>query len=352
MKRFISILMALVLLASGACLAEAQDADADVAAMLPVLDSVMRAMIERNCAYAPDYNDYYWTTLCMLAVNWNIDDPLCEVVGDELRVPRKLMEEYAVAAFHTFDGLPAIGDDFTLAYYDEAWDAYMVGLGDVGDSFTYIYDYEFIGDGTVMAVVVMGSHDESALYTMLASLAPNPNGEGYTYAYSVTEGILTEIGPDTRARTVMMQGDEELILETRYTSPYGYELWYDPSVVQLNNAEGYVEFVPADPDALPNVSLTIMLAEVSDDEADSLLNEITADYTEAGWEMGEIRQDELDSGLTCNICEGYDDGALIRLYQFQGALGVYCVTAAYPEEAAEGFGKRFDIMIKTLIDEV
>lgn len=353
MKRLISALLALVLLASGACLA-AQDTDSDVEAMLPVLDSVMRAMIERNCAYAPDYADYYWTTLCMLAVNWNIDDALCEVVDNELRVPRKLMEEFAVAAFYNLDALPPISDDFTLARYDEAWDAYMVSLGDVGDSYTYIANYEYNEDGTVMVNVVMGSHDEPVLYSMLSTLAPNPNGAGYTYAYSVTEGILSEVGPDVRIHTVSMEGEEEYIIETRYVSPYGYEIWYDAEMMMLNSADGdgYDEFVPAFPDALPSVSLTIMLADVPDDEAGSLLDEIVAEYTAAGWKMTEIRPDELDSGLPCMICEGSDGNVVIRLYSFEGALGLYCVTASFPEEATEGFGKRLDIMVKTLTDEV
>lgn len=351
MKRFIAVLITLAVLMSGASLA-AQEKDADVEAMLPVLDSVMRAMIDCNCAYAPDYDDYFWTTLCMLAVNWNMDDPLCELVGDELRVPRKLMEEYASAAFSTFDSLLPIGDDFTLARYDEAWDAYMVGLGDVGDSATHIAGYSFIEDGTVMVDVVMSSHDEPELYTMLAGLEPNP--DGISYAYSVNEGILSEVGPSVRTRVVLMQGEDEEITETRYYSPYGYELWYDANLVRLNSPEGagYEEFVPIDPDALPPVSLTIVLADASEDEVGELFNEAIADHANANWAMTDIWPDNLDSGLPCQVCEGFKDGVIIRLYQIRGALGTYCVTAMFPEEAIEGYGARLDVMIKTLIDEV
>ncbi|MDO4549530.1 MAG: hypothetical protein Q4D04_15680 [Clostridia bacterium] len=355
MKRIIAVLMVLSMLTMGVPLAAANETrDSDVEAMLPVLDSVMYAMIECNRAYSPDNSEYFWTTLAMIAVNWDIDNPLSEVVDPELRVPRRLMQEYAAAAFANYTDLLPVEQD-GLVRYDEAWDAYFVGLGDKGDIETRISGYSFLEDGTVEVEVVMSSFDEVELYTMTASLEPNPYADavtGGTYAYSVSEAILSESSPDYRIRSIMREGDEEEIAEVRYYSPYGYQIWYDPDLMERTSSDddGYDEFAPIDPDALMPVSLTVVPVEAAADEIDELFHEAVADHRAGGWDMGEIETGELDGGMSFAVCEGVSDGVVVRLYLLKGVSQAYSVTAVFPEEATEGYGARLDIMVGTIAE--
>ena len=80
-----------------------------------------------------------------------------------------------------------------MVRYDEAWDAYYVGLGDVGDSYTQIASVSQLEDGSTQVEVTMGSYDVPQMYTMQAVLAPNPYADGMAdpvYLYSVSSASL------------------------------------------------------------------------------------------------------------------------------------------------------------------
>lgn len=352
MKKTLTVLLVVVLLFGALPSAMAQgEPETSMEEMLPVLDSVMRAMVDCNCAYSPDSSAYFWTVLGLLAVNWQSNDPLCEIVDEQLRVPKKLMQEYAAAAFLTYDDLlPLDGVDGWIAY-DADWDAYTVGLGDVGDSYTRIKAVHANGDGTFGVDVAMEDGEGRELYVMTSTLAPNPYADAVsdgTFPYSVSEGILTEVGPEVRTRTVSMEGEPEDITETRYENPYGYSLWYgDAFIIKQDDTDAsMVEFVPVDPDALAPVSLTIARNEVEDGEA--LFEEALADHRAAGFEVGEIETGTLESGLAYRQCECVSEGVVSRFTLVEGDMGSYCVTATFPVEAAEGYGVRLDMAVKTI----
>ena len=120
---------------------------------------------------------------------------LCELEENELTVPRQVMQEYASAAFLDYDDLLPIPaeSETVMVRYDEAWDAYYVGLGDVGDSYTQIASVSQLEDGSTQVEVTMGSYDVPQMYTMQAVLAPNPYADGMAdpvYLYSVSSASL------------------------------------------------------------------------------------------------------------------------------------------------------------------
>ena len=77
MKKLLALLLTVTMLLGGVS-AWAQEDEAGVQAMLPVLDSVMRAMVEMDCSYQPQDSAYFWMVLSLLAVNWGQDNLLCE----------------------------------------------------------------------------------------------------------------------------------------------------------------------------------------------------------------------------------------------------------------------------------
>ena len=197
----------------------------------------------------------------------------------------------------------------------------------------------------------MSDYEGRDLFTMFATVQPNPYADAVadgTFPYTVSEGILTENGPEVRTRTISMQGEPEEIIETRYENPYGYALWYSDAFKEADEAGDatMVEFVPVDPDALPPVSLTIARNEVEDGEA--LFEEALADHREAGFEVGEIETGTLESGLAYRQCECVSEGVVSRFTLIEGEMGAYCATATFPVEAAEGYGTRLDMIVKTI----
>lgn len=194
MKKLLALLLTVTMLLGGVS-AWAQEDEDEVQAMLPVLDSVMRAMVEMDCSYQPQDSAYFWMVLSLLAVNWGQDNLLCEIEENELKVPRQVMQEYASAAFLDYDDLLPIPaeSETAMVRYDEAWDAYYVGLGDVGDSYTQIASVSQLEDGSTQVEVTMGSYDVPQMYTMQAVLAPNPYADGMAdpvYLYSVSSASL------------------------------------------------------------------------------------------------------------------------------------------------------------------
>ncbi len=194
MKKLLALLLTVSMMFAGISAACAQE-DEDVQAMLPVLDSVLRAMVELDCDYQPRDSAYFWAVLSMLAVNWGMDHLLCEIEENELRVPRQVMQEYAAAAFFDYDDLLPVEDGGFSVRYDEGMDAYYLGLGDAGDSYTEIAGVSQLEDGQTQVEVTLKAGDGALLYTMEALLVPNPYADGIAdpiYLYSVSSATLAQ----------------------------------------------------------------------------------------------------------------------------------------------------------------
>ncbi len=158
----------------------------DIEAMLPVMDSVVRAMKENTSEYAPEDAGFIWSTLYLAAVNYGEQLQMAEKKDSHAIAARQAMQEIASACFEDDSDLPDIPDDLLEAVsYDENRDAYAFGLSDIGDSTTKIADVQSDGDA-VKVTVEFSSWDEAENY--LFTLVPNPCADGIAepvFLYSV-----------------------------------------------------------------------------------------------------------------------------------------------------------------------
>lgn len=169
---------------------------ARIDAMLPAMDSIVRAMGVTGDAreYRPRDPECFWPVLYLMAMNWESEHPLTSVDGDRLIVPRKLMQELASAAFFDYDDLLAdVPSGFSeAAVYDEALDAYRLALSDAGDSYTEIESFEKHADGSLGVTVGMYAGREEYLGGIRFTLRDNPYVSGITqptYYYSVSDAV-------------------------------------------------------------------------------------------------------------------------------------------------------------------
>lgn len=111
MKRFVCILLAL-LLACGAALAEtapeaaAETPEEKLTRMLPVLDGLARVMGSHGePAYDPEDPAFVWEQLYQLGVNWPADDAPAD---GEIILPAEAARAWAAASFAGLDVLPEL----------------------------------------------------------------------------------------------------------------------------------------------------------------------------------------------------------------------------------------------------
>ncbi len=143
----------------------------DIMAMLPVMDSLIRATMETGTAYAPKDDGFIWTTLYLAVVNFGEPLQLAEVKDGRASAKREAVEQLAAACFERFESLPDIPETLTAAISSKNGKAYSFSLSDIGDSSTQITDVQTDGD-TVKVWVDFLSWDEAQSFVF--TLAANP----------------------------------------------------------------------------------------------------------------------------------------------------------------------------------
>lgn len=163
----------------------------DIEAMMPILDSIVRAMeIEDAASYAPRDGEFFWSVLYLMANNWGETHPLVEIDIDETVAPRMVVQEFASAAFTDYDDLLPISETLKgVVRYDESYDTYRFAMSDAGDTYTGLISCAPSVNGAIDAKVGLydGSVDE-LLATANFTLLENPYADGISdpiYLYSV-----------------------------------------------------------------------------------------------------------------------------------------------------------------------
>lgn len=150
----------------------------------------------------------------------------------------------------------------------------------------------------------------------------------------------------TREQTIMIEGTEEVIVETLYESPLGYRLWY-PADWFVASHEGECDFFDS-VDKEANVGVSIADQEISPEYADESLNaEIEIARANGGELIGDIREWQLESGAIIKCAELAYGDTFNPIYYICVEDKVFCVACFYPAEAAEGFGMRIEQLIST-----
>lgn len=167
--------------------------EANLAAMMPILDSIVRTMgIGSETVYNPKDPEFFWSVLYLMGVNWGGAHPLVEndVQNQNVIVPRKVMQEFASAAFLDYSDLLDMPESYAQSVtYDEGLDAYALSLSDMGDSYTKLDDYTVNPDGSIAAQVGLYVGDGEYYGQITFTLTANPYADGIAdpvYLYTVT----------------------------------------------------------------------------------------------------------------------------------------------------------------------
>lgn len=154
--------------------AQSWNAEEKVAGMLPVLDSLVRAIgVQGEVSYAPGDGEFFWSVLYLMGENWGSSHPLVTRNGDIVVVPRSAMEEFAAAAFSAYKELLPVPDSFEQSVrYDQAQDAYLLSPSDMGATNVNIQRYTLEPDGYT-AEAVLYNVDER-IGSLEFTMADNP----------------------------------------------------------------------------------------------------------------------------------------------------------------------------------
>ena len=139
-----------------------------VAEMLPVLDSIIRAMSESDGAYAPEEAEFFWSTLYLMVVNYGEQSGLAQMAEDgRLRAERLAVQEVASACFDDHNDLLDIPEGLSRSVqYNEDEDAYLFAASDIGDSFSEITNVAAQGD-FISVTVALKSGDEAQFFVFV-----------------------------------------------------------------------------------------------------------------------------------------------------------------------------------------
>ena len=149
----------------------------------------------------------------------------------------------------------------------------------------------------------------------------------------------------TRESTVLLEGMDESI-ETRYDDPDGLTFWYSADLFAVSEEYGNIRLVPLD-ETIENMSLMIVPVDIPVEESEAFIHEATGGYMPGEAEISEITESKLESGLDVKHVQAVMQNEIHSYYLITGEDKVYCVTAIFPVEAAEGFGARMAHIIST-----
>lgn len=157
----------------------------------------------------------------------------------------------------------------------------------------------------------------------------------------------TTSAADTRVSVILIEGTEEEITETLYESEQGYSLWYDAERLVPTELYGHTCFAPDATIEEPAISLLIVDTDINPEDGEAFLGEAVGGYGPEA-EISEPAWETLENGITIGTISAVEEGVVYRFYLVMDDVNVLCLTATYPLEAAEGFGVRFDHMVRTI----
>ena len=153
-------------------------------------------------------------------------------------------------------------------------------------------------------------------------------------------------GAQTRESVITLEGMEEKITETLYESPNGFSLWYPDDTFMIGDFYGNDRLLPAD-ETIEGVELIIVPVDIPVEGSEGMIYEAVGGYMDGEAEIGEIEEYSLASGLDVKTVQVLCEGIISRFYLITGNDRVFCLTAMYPLEAAEGFGARINAVVET-----
>ena len=171
MKKLSFILAVLLLIAALPTGSAPEPEGDDINKMLPVFDSLIRALLDEDAAYDPRDPGFFWYAVYLMAVNWESFNPIAEISEDwvSLVLPVQTVQELAAALFADYDGLPGIPESVSGAVsYDEPLGVYYFTLSDAGEAFSQIGGVVYSNDGPLSVTVLFKVYGEGEEDEVLA----------------------------------------------------------------------------------------------------------------------------------------------------------------------------------------
>lgn len=158
--------------------------------MLPVMDSILRCCVENDMTYDAGNPEFFWSVLYYYCANWAKDDPECELVDGELRVPAERMKAYAKALFDGVESFPAPPADCVIRY-DADWQSYFMSASDASENAIVVRSAYDQPNGSISVEAELIQLDGTPIAALHAFLVPDANGqESAEFPYSVSEALI------------------------------------------------------------------------------------------------------------------------------------------------------------------
>lgn len=92
------------------------------------IHALAETMLDTGIDYQPDDPEFFWNSLHFFLQTYGNRHGAVGLSDDGvMRVPRKTMQEHAIALFSVYDDLPELPESLSgRIVYDESWDAYLV----------------------------------------------------------------------------------------------------------------------------------------------------------------------------------------------------------------------------------
>lgn len=162
--------------------------------------------------------------------------------------------------------------------------------------------------------------------------------------------------PETRVTTIVMEGIETEIIETKYTDETGYSIWYQADLFQVNTVDDQAHFFAIDSTAegeQPGLGasssyMLVVPADIDPAEADAFIIEATGGFDPSVATISEVTTETREDGIVVRSVFVEDESNAYSFYLLTDGEQVLCVSTICPLEAMEGWGLRFDNMVKSI----
>lgn len=169
----------------------------EISHMTAPIDSVIRCMLENNMSYDPSDPEFFWTSLSYFVGAYGQNHTLAELTDSTITLPKKAVQEHAIALFADYDDLLPLPEDLSdRVTYDESTDSYTFSLGDIGLSTTELSDERMENGVLTLQANLLSTMDGSAIGTWKVTMTENTYADGITdpiYLYSISSVTPLEI---------------------------------------------------------------------------------------------------------------------------------------------------------------
>lgn len=157
----------------------------NIKSMLEPADALLMCMVENSSSYNPKDPEFFWNAIYYFTGLYGSKHQLSKMTDTALVMPRKAVQEYAIALFSDYDDLLELPESCSdRIKYDSATDTYSFGLGDRGLSKSEITDFTDNGDGSYsMDVALIGIDDNKMISSGKFKIVSNE------YAASISDPL-------------------------------------------------------------------------------------------------------------------------------------------------------------------